>query len=87
MSQALTLFYSKIMHDVDESLANILVIERVRKILRRLQQRLQIKVGLLMAELLKTAKSTMVWATMEDDRENNLISCITDDFSTKPSRP
>ncbi|KAF1938096.1 hypothetical protein EJ02DRAFT_469208 [Clathrospora elynae] len=89
LRNTINLIYQKAMNEVDESAANILIIEKAKTKLQKMRPRLQLKIQGVINEIDKTAKSSLYWATMEDERDSSIISFITESildqfFTTLP---
>ncbi|KAI4912024.1 hypothetical protein J4E90_006844 [Alternaria incomplexa] len=78
LRDSIDIIYQKAMMEIDDSAANILIIERAKSKLQKIRAKLGLKMKALMEEVEKTAKSSLYWATMEDECSNSLVSCITD---------
>jgi len=78
LRDSIDVIYQKAMMEIDDSAANILIIERAKSKLQKIRAKLGLKMKALMEEVEKTAKSSLYWATMEDECSNSLVSCITD---------
>lgn len=70
--------YNEAVVAMEKSLANIMVIDQVKRKWKPRRHKMRLQIENLMDEVESKAKRSLVWATMEDDRRNSLVSHITD---------
>jgi hypothetical protein len=90
LAQAFNQFHHKALRTMNNSAANLPTVERAKRRWEPLRDRVRAKLLGLEDIILGCQTRTLQWATMEHDRENNLIAHVTDDiydavFTTAPA--
>lgn len=78
LSEALDHTHCRAIRMMDDSSANLVVVEKAKKKWMDVRPKMQAKLKVLMDRIDRIEKRTLLWAMMEGDRDNNLVSCITD---------
>jgi hypothetical protein len=76
LSRALIQAHDRTMKMMEDSSANLVVVEKAKKKWSDFHPKMQAKVSTLMKDIDKLEKKLNVWATMQDGRENNLITKV-----------
>ncbi|KAF1831454.1 hypothetical protein BDW02DRAFT_606538 [Decorospora gaudefroyi] len=84
LKEALLPWLDTLYHDrvalMNESAANLITVEKAKLKLAPLQHRMKSKVIAMMDEMMAEEKRLLHRATMEDERENNIVSAVTDEI-------
>jgi hypothetical protein len=78
LTQALDRAHLKIITMMNESSANLVVVEKSKKKWSNFRPLMEAKNRVFMQEVDKLERKSYVWATMEDGRENSLLAKLTD---------
>lgn len=73
-------FHNKIIRVITEAAANVPTVEKAKQKWEPLRRRVRVKLENLVEEVDRVHSRTLEWATLEHERQNSLVSCITDDI-------
>ncbi|KAL1796404.1 hypothetical protein ACET3X_004944 [Alternaria dauci] len=73
-------FFKKTISLMNNSAANLITVEKAKRKFLPIRQRMKSKVLAMMDEMIIEEKRLLHRATLEDERENNMISAITDEI-------
>jgi hypothetical protein len=73
-------FHSKINRVITEAAANVPTVEKAKQKWEPLKRRVRVKLETLVEEVERVHSRILEWATMEHERQNSLVSSITDDI-------
>jgi hypothetical protein len=73
-------FFHKTIALMNDSAANLITVEKAKLKFKLIQHRMKSKVIAMMDEMIAEEKRLLHRATLEDERENNIISAITDEI-------
>lgn len=73
-------FHSKINRVITEAAANVPTVEKAKLKWEPLKRRVRVKLETLVEEVDRVHSRILEWATMEHERQNSLVSSITDDI-------